>query len=119
MRFRIFIWIIVLIVLSACASPGIPGKNPSSQEGMKLAKPIVMAIEHFNIEHNRYPKRLNELVPHQLESLPFEDLAEKQFQYQTFDTGQRFVLAFIPEANQRCDYEPQTRWVCRTIEIED
>lgn len=105
----------LLVVLCSCATSGKAGQNASSKEGMDMAMPLVQAIEHYFIENDQYPSHLKLLVPDHLESLPWEDLAEWQFKYVTQESGQTFILAFIPEPNQRCDYTTQTRWVCRDL----
>ena len=103
----------VFVSLISCASIGRAGENPSSEEGKTMATPILQACEHYFIENDQYPKRLHDLIPEHLESLAWEDLAEKQFKYASQNGGQSFILAFIPEPNQRCDYTTDTRWVCR------
>jgi hypothetical protein len=107
----LLIWMMIGVL--SCASPGKAGQNASSQEGIDLAMPLIQAIEHYFIENDEYPSHLRLLIPEHLLSLPWEDLAEWQFKYATQRSGQSFILAFIPEPHQRCDYTTHTRWVCK------
>ena len=102
---------LVALTLSACGS-GRAGESSSSKEGFALAEPIIMAVEQYYIENNYYPQKLDILVPDHITSIPMDELGELQMRYRPWLKQSSYKFTFVPDDGQRCDYEPESRWIC-------
>jgi hypothetical protein len=104
------------LLLVACDDPG---EGPRFEAGRKEAEPVVAAIHAYQVEHGRYPAKLDDLVPKYFtkrfldEHVPGRPIS---FFYQTNSDGS-FLFEFvysIPGRN-RCGYILNTdpiKWEC-------
>jgi hypothetical protein len=66
----------------------------SIKRGIEKSKPIFVALEEYRKDHNKFPEKLEDLVPEYLSRVP-RPAWRFRYRYQVYENGQTYTIAHI------------------------
>ena len=106
------------LIFGVCGYPGPPGVGAVPRAAKRRADAVVSALESYKSSENRYPSRLQDLVPADLSDtvLPrFLTVVPTGLDYQTDSAGHSFRLQFHyagPGSNRCWRTDSSAIWQC-------
>ena len=92
--------------------------GPIAQQGQENAAGLITALEQYKTEAGNYPPSLELLVPTYLSDIP-QPAQGWQYQYQSLESGNEFILSFTIGRSldgDYCEYTSITKhWQCSDL----
>lgn len=80
----------------------------------KDGEKIVYAIEEYKKVEGSYPEKLEDLVPNQLEKIPFNWTCYHEWIYSKRDGEESYLFVFLPYGFEKCTFNfNKKKWHCR------
>ena len=92
--------------------------GPTARQGQEKAVSLLMALEQYKTDTGQYPSSLELLIPTYLPTIP-QPASGWQYQYQSLESGEEFILSFAIGKSMDgdyCEYTSITKhWQCSDL----
>jgi len=98
-------------LISCCA----PMQCQPAKQGFIAYNPLILALDKYNSETNKYPEKLEELIPDYLSTLPKSPTPPRpsNVEYIKLDTGYQLIFHYGGPGMNICKYSSDSKaWSC-------
>lgn len=96
------------LLLAGCPKPG---EGDRAALGFQVCQPVIDALARYEAEAGGYPASLDPLAPAYLPTVP-RAVNDHPIEYQRTAASYRLRFSYEGPGMNRCDFSPETKWVC-------